>query len=151
MALLACGCICATAALLAPAPVSRRSASLPLPLRRLCYVVTASEADDERRKIDIARLQACMRIADLEEAAEQAEAANDLVSAIEAYEELLVLQPPDAPGLREQDAARRALQQLCAMPCWWHATHSHTGNAPANTRTRARARTPLTALTERYG
>lgn len=53
-----------------------------------------------------------MQIANLEERAEKAEAENDLVSAIEAYEQLLAIQPPTSPNMREQDAARRALQQL---------------------------------------
>ena len=53
-----------------------------------------------------------MRVANLEDRAERAEAENDLESAIAAYEELLALQPPTSPGLREQDAVRRGLQQL---------------------------------------
>ena len=55
-------------------------------------------------------LERCLRVATLEASAEQAESENDLLAAIAAYEELLALQPPCSPNLREQDAARRALQ-----------------------------------------
>lgn len=60
----------------------------------------------------IEQLEACLTIAKLESRAEEAEAENDLVGIIDAYEQLIALQPPESPGLREQDAARRALQQL---------------------------------------
>ena len=69
-------------------------------------------ADEERRRLEIQRLEACMKVARLEGAAEKAEAEGNLLEAIEAYEELLSLQPPTSPALREEDAARRALQQL---------------------------------------
>jgi len=65
-----------------------------------------------RRKLELAQLERCLTIANLESKAEAAEEAQDLPGAIEAYEELLAVQPPDSPGLREKDAARRALQQL---------------------------------------
>ena len=72
----------------------------------------SAAASKERQKLELQRLEACLRIATLEQEAEQAEADNDLPSAIAAYEELLALQPPTSPALREEDAARRALQQL---------------------------------------
>lgn len=67
---------------------------------------------DDSRALELARLERCLIVANLESKAEAAEEAQDLAGAIEAYEELLTLQPPDSPSLREEDAARRALQQL---------------------------------------
>ena len=79
---------------------------------RAVWACALSAADEERRRLEIQRLEACMRVARLEGAAEKAEAEGNLLGAIEAYEELLSLQPPTSPALREEDAARRALQQL---------------------------------------
>ena len=76
----------------------------------------APQGDDSaaemQRRLTVQHLEECLHIARLEERAEAAETANDLAGAIEAYEELLALQPPTSPWLREQDAMRRALQQL---------------------------------------
>jgi len=83
------------------------------PPRRLHALASeGGEMEDVRRQLQLQQLEACMQIANLEERAEKAEAENDLVSAIEAYEQLLAIQPPTSPNMREQDAARRALQQL---------------------------------------
>lgn len=68
--------------------------------------------DDVDRQLQLERLERCLRVANLESDAEAAEQANDLPKAIEAYAALLELQPPDSPGLSEEAAARRALQQL---------------------------------------
>ena len=65
-----------------------------------------------QRRLTVRYLEECMHIARLEERAEAAETANDLAGAVEAYEELLALQPPTSPWLREQDAMRRALQEM---------------------------------------
>jgi len=86
-----------------------------------CATMMAATTEDDfpgddtsqaRRKLELQRLERCLNIANLESKAEAAEETEDLQAAIEAYEELLALQPPDSPGLREEDAARRALQQL---------------------------------------
>ena len=66
----------------------------------------------ERRRLQIRQLEECLKIATLESAAEKAESEGDLVAAIAAYEELLALQPPTSPNLREEDAVRRGLQAL---------------------------------------
>lgn len=86
-------------------------ASVLAPPRRRQIVACAS-AEDERRRLEIKRLEECLKVANLEAAAEEAEANNNLPGVIAAYEELLSLEPPTSPGLREEDAARRALQQL---------------------------------------
>ena len=82
-----------------------------------CAAVRACEgASSEEERLEECRLEEleplerCLRVATLEASAEQAESEKDLLAAIAAYEELLALQPPCSPNLREQDAARRALQ-----------------------------------------
>jgi len=110
-------CTPALLALLLAAPVAVRPPGGGV-ARRAC-VPSATAFDDgcalpneERRELELARLERCLTMANLEGQAEEAEAAQDLVSAIEAYEALLAMQPPDSPDLREDVAARRALQQL---------------------------------------
>jgi len=110
-------CVGGAAALLAgqPRPVSASQASYH---RSRAVCASVEEAADERhRQLELERLEACLRVANLERRAEQAEAAKDLPTAIEAYEELLTLQPPTSPGLREEDASRRALQELLLESC----------------------------------
>ena len=82
-----------------------------------CAAVRACEgaaSEEERleecRLEELEPLERCLRVATLEASAEQAESEKNLLAAIAAYEELLALQPPCSPDLREQDAARRALQ-----------------------------------------
>ena len=70
------------------------------------------DVDAYRRQLQLEGFERCLTIANLESQAEAAEQAANLTAAIEAYEALLVLQPPDSPGLTEEAAARRALQQL---------------------------------------
>ena len=80
-----------------------------------CAAVAATgtgDMDDARKRLELERLERCLTVANLEGKAEAAEEVQDLPAAIEAYEALLALQPPDSPDLREEDAARRALQQL---------------------------------------
>ena len=67
---------------------------------------------DGRRMLEVQALERCLTMANLEGQIEEAEEAQDLPRLIMAYEALLELQPPDSPDLREDMAARRALQQL---------------------------------------
>lgn len=78
----------------------------------LCACAAPAEDPGEAARRDLESLERCLTLANLESQAEAAEESNDLAGAIECYEALLELQPPDAPNLREEDAARRALQQL---------------------------------------
>ena len=81
--------------------------------RSRCRAITAAlDPLESNATRTLEMLERCLVVANLEERAEAAEADNDLVAAIEAYEGLLELQPPTSPYLCEQDAARRALQQL---------------------------------------
>ena len=97
------GCSATAVAARAPASCARGSR---------CVLRGGGDMEEERRRLQIRQLEECLNIATLESAAEEAEARGDLVGAIDAYEELLSLQPPTSPGLREQDAVRRGLQQL---------------------------------------
>ena len=94
------------APLLGPCTVRQRFAAV-----RACEgAANEEERLEEGQLEELAMLERCMRVATLEASAEQAESEKDLLAAIAAYEELLALQPPCSPNLREQDAARRALQ-----------------------------------------
>ena len=94
------------APLLGPCTARQRFAAV-----RACEgAANEEERLEERRLEELSMLERCLRVATLEASAEQAESENDLLAAIAAYEELLALQPPCSPNLREQDAARRALQ-----------------------------------------
>jgi hypothetical protein len=108
------GCAAAALLLIHPAPLLG-----PCTARHhfRCAAVRACEgaaSEEERleecRLEELESLERCLRVATLEASAEQAESEKDLPAAISAYEELLALQPPCSPNLREQDAARRALQ-----------------------------------------
>ena len=74
--------------------------------------VPSPDVDATRRQLQLEAFERCLTIANLESQAEAAEQAANLTAAIETYEALLTLQPPDSPGLTEEAAARRALQQL---------------------------------------
>ena len=105
---------CAALLILHPAPLHRSCAMAHHRCSLRASGVAAGD-DDEECAVDseeLERLERCLRVATLEASAEQAEKEKDLAGAIAAYEELLALQPPCSPGLREADAARRALQEL---------------------------------------
>jgi len=77
-------------------------------LARACQLVCCTA----KPSWELEMLERCLTIANLESRAEEAEGEGDLAGAIEAYETLLELQPPDSPGLSAENAARRALQEL---------------------------------------
>ena len=57
-----------------------------------------ASADDARKRLELSHLERCLELANLESKAEEAEKAQDLCGAIEAYEALLAMQPPDSPS-----------------------------------------------------
>ena len=68
-----------------------------------------------KRKLVVASLERCLVVADLECRAEACDAAGDVAGAVEAYSELLALQPPDSPDLSPTVSARRGLQELLRL------------------------------------
>ena len=119
---------------------------------RACEGAASEESPlEESRREELERLERCLRVATLETSAEQAESEQNLLAAIAAYEELLALQPPCAPELREQDAARWALQapHPCSPPHDSAPPASPPGSTPSalpsrTTHAHAHARVPAT-------
>mmetsp|Transcript_37378 Transcript_37378/g.98874 ORF Transcript_37378/g.98874 Transcript_37378/m.98874 type:complete len:357 (-) Transcript_37378:339-1409(-) len=125
----ACLCVlvsrCASAAVLTCVDAATMRFGVPwrvLHLQRCSSIVASaaasasnndwSEDSSEDVEAHLELLERCLTLANLESQAEAAEEAQNLAGAIEAYEAILKLSPADAPNLREEDAARRALQQL---------------------------------------